>query len=181
MVQNSQSPIPQSYFPVLWLGSWTSPTPAVLHQQWVHPTRGPIVHTELDVVYLAAQQRYKIPHSMSAHDAELTEATKSKLLVFTFQWDNTFMWALRLCLWLSCSVFLSPSFLLLLGGHLQCFLLPCSMPQAVFLLQRPPGSTSAPFNAMCRPWLYRCALTMLSTGQRYFRSLEGYQCSNVLF
>lgn len=182
MLQNSQSPIPQRCFSVVWLGSWTSPMPAVLHQSWVHPTRGPTIHTELDVIYPAPQKCYRIPRSVTAHDADLTEATNYLFL----HSNNTFIWALRLCLWhsldyASCSTFLSSSFLLLVGRHLQCFLLPCSLPQAVFLPQSPPDSSSAPFIATCRPWLHRCALTKLSTGQRYFHNLEGYQCSNVLF
>lgn len=74
MVQNSQSPIPQLFL------SGLAGLPAVLHQLWVHPTRGPIIHTELDVIYLALQKHYKFPHSMSAHDADLTEATNCLFL-----------------------------------------------------------------------------------------------------
>lgn len=66
-------------------GKLDKPHAVVLHQLRVHPTRGLIIHTELDVVYVAPQKHYKISHSMFAHDANLTEATRAKPLISTFQ------------------------------------------------------------------------------------------------
>lgn len=68
----------------------------VLGQLWVSPARGTVTDTFSLTFNLAPQECYEISHSKSAHCTSFTEANRTGLLIFIFQYNDAFIWATRL-------------------------------------------------------------------------------------